>query len=370
MGTEHSSNAARTGAAHDALGRVARAVSRAHRAMCALRMGEAALWSLATFLTALAAVAWMGDRAYERDGFVLAAVLAGAALVALVRSTVPRPADTAAALDRRSGARFALVAAFERATSGRATELDGLLGERVLDRLPRGDTFAGSSVTIVPAVVAPLLGAALLALAVAPRAGSPARPAELASAAAETLARAVASSVELDARSRAEFTELVAELRRVAREANVSPDAAARLADVQAELARRSAELDPLGALARASESAGLKLAAAERRAAAPQGREPIATDALPTAPETVNGAAGVSGAAPTTTATGAPAGTEGTANGDVPLPDGDSLPKGVVDASGPEEAAWRGAWLEPQERALVEAWNEARRARALSAAE
>jgi hypothetical protein len=341
--------------------------------MCALRVGEAALWSLATFLTVLAAVAWMGDRAYERDGFVLAGVLAVAALAALVRSTVPQPADTVAALDRRSGARFALVAAFERATSGRATELDGLLGERVLDRLPRGDTFAGSSVTIVPAVVAPLLGAALLALAVAPRAGSPARPAELASAAAETLARAVASSVELDATSRAEFTSLVAELRRVAREASASPEAAARLAELQDELARRSAALDPLGALARASESAGLKLGAAERRASARAGPPPSAADpkdVAPTAPEGPTGRAGAAEAAPATTSSPATTDGQAAASATSDLAGASALPQGATDAATPEEAAWRGAWLDPHERALVEAWSEARRARALSAAE
>ena len=81
-----SSNTDRTDGA-PLLGVVA-VVRRAHLAVRALRLGEAALWSLATFAATLALVAHLGPRVWERDGFVLAGLVALCVFVALVHSTL------------------------------------------------------------------------------------------------------------------------------------------------------------------------------------------------------------------------------------------------------------------------------------------
>ena len=330
------------------MGAVLALVRRAHLALRALRLGEAALWSVATFAATLAAVAHEGEDAWERDGFVLAGLAAAGVFAALVHSTLPRLADTARELDRRHGARFGLVAAFERALSGRANQLDVLLAQRVLSRLPRGAGTAGHAATIAPPVVAPLVATALLALAIDVDTRQAARPGALATEAADALARAVSTDDALDATQRAEFAELVGELRRVAREADDAPLAAERLAELERELAEQTARLDPRAALARVSEKAALQLAAAQRRAG--EEREARAD----------SGGAASQG---TGEGLGPSAGAEGGAEGDASARPPATVPTGVPLADEPERAARRVAWLEPHERRLVDAWNAARRA-------
>jgi len=329
-------------------------VRRAHLAVRALRLGEAALWSVATFAATLAAVAHEGADAWQRDGFVLAGLAAAGVFAALVHSTLPRLADTARELDRRHGARFGLVAAFERALSGRANELDVLLAQRVLSRLPRGAGTAGHAATIAPAVAAPLVATALLALAIDIDPRQSADPGTLATEAADALARAVATDEALDATQRAQFAELVGDLRRVAREADDDPLAAERLAELERELAAQTARLDPRAALARVSEKAGMQLAAAQRRASEESEAKSSAGGAAS------DGSGDGSGASD-----GPSAGADGGAEVDPSTSPSAPAPTGAPLAVEPERAARRVAWLEPHERRLVDAWNTARRAAA-----
>jgi hypothetical protein len=350
-----SSNSDRTGGAP--LQRVLAVVRHAQLAVRALRLGEAALWSLATFAATLALVAHQGPRVWERDGFVLAGLAALGVFAALVHSTLPRLDDTARELDRRHGARFGLVAAFERARSGRASELDVLLAQRVLSRLPRGAATAGHAATIAPAVAAPLVATALLVLAIDVDARQAAEPGALAAQAADALARAVATEETLDAAQRAKFAELVGELRRVAREAQDDPLAAERLQELERELAEQAGRLDPRAELARVSEKASLQLGAAQRRASDEQRAAETSSGAAATANASGEGAQSNVGSE-------AADGADATAN---PASAADAAP--IDAAPEPERAARRIAWLEPHERRLVDAWQAARRATGEAAA-
>jgi|GEM_PF-4974705 len=362
---------------------VAQLVRAAGRGLRALRWAEAFLWSAAAvLLTGAAAVASSGVETDAlvgsalRDLVLVAGALGAFTFAVVLRAGWPTDAGIVRDLDRRLQRRFALVAAFERERSGAPTEIDGLLSERARADLSTSDAFAGHANGAVPAVVAPLVAAALLGLALGPIDRPRTDVVDLTGKVAGDLGAAVARNAdELTPAEQAALAGIVREIEQVSRRMDLesNAEAAANLERLRGELTARAAELDPSGELARQVEKALAALAAAERRVREAAGSESVGDGRAPDRD-------GAGGRAPQGADAGAATGGDGAGVGDGgPAEPGASdtgaTDTGAADAvadpsgadpSGAEAAGVRRAWLEPRERALVEAWVERRRRDAL----
>jgi len=141
-------------------------VRAAHRGARIARWGEAALLAVGGLTLTLAAAELSGGGVALPASWVVASFAAALVAVSWLTTTHRTQRETASQLDRRLDFSGALLTAYEQQESERASELVALLAARVAARVTPGEALRVARPLTAFPIVAPFLGAALLALAV------------------------------------------------------------------------------------------------------------------------------------------------------------------------------------------------------------